>query len=81
VWNIDPAAQVLGAKVITTKTWDAVSVELKLGVLAEGTTVQQVDGAALYSGQFTLASVGDVIIARPILQNREPAFTAVASRL
>lgn len=60
LWDFKPDARVLGAKVITAKTWSTFSVELKLGLLAEGAAVQQVEGSALVkSGAFSVNVTGN----------------------
>ena len=45
-WKFQPDARVLGARVFGTGDWEKVKLELSLGVLAQGTKVQQVEGAA-----------------------------------
>ena len=60
LWEFKPDARTLGAKVITGKTWQAFSVELKLGLMAEGASIQQVDGSALVkSGAFSVNVTGN----------------------
>ena len=59
LWDFKPDARILGARVITTKQWEKVSLEVKLGILAEGAQVQQVEGEALVkSGAFNLQVTG-----------------------
>ncbi|WP_321473519.1 hypothetical protein [uncultured Paludibaculum sp.] len=47
LWQFQPDARVLGARVSASKKWDKVSVDLKLGVLAKGPLVQEVEGSAV----------------------------------
>jgi len=55
LWDFKPDAQILGAKILTTKKWENVSLDLKLGLLAQGASVQQVEGSALLkSGGFSV---------------------------
>lgn len=55
VWDFKPDARVLGGRVGMTGKWKKVELELKLGVLAEGPVIQQVEGAAvLKSGDIKL---------------------------
>ena len=59
LWDFRPDARVLGARVISTKQWEQVTLELKLGVLAQGSQVQEIDGAAIVkSGPFSLNLTG-----------------------
>ena len=59
LWDFRPDARVLGARVISTKQWEQVTLELKLGVLAQGAQVQEIDGAAIVkSGPFNLNLTG-----------------------
>ena len=59
LWDFRPDARVLGARVISTKQWEQVRLELKLGVLAQGSEVQEIDGAAIVkSGPFNLSLLG-----------------------
>jgi hypothetical protein len=59
VWDFKPDARVLGARIAASKQWDKVSVELKLGVLAQETRVQEVQGQALVtSGAFSVSLTG-----------------------
>lgn len=66
VWDFKPDARIVGAKVVTTKKWENVSLDLKLGLLAEGSSVQQVEGSALLkSGGFSVDLSGS---AKPQVQ-------------
>lgn len=57
--NFKPDARVLGARIAASKQWNRVSVELKLGVLAQETRVQEVEGQALVtSGAFSVSLTG-----------------------
>lgn len=59
LWDFRPDARVLGAKILATKTWKNVSLDLKLGLLAEGTAIQQVEGTAVVkSGAFSVNVTG-----------------------
>lgn len=56
LWEFKPDAQILGAKVLATVTLQKVTINLKLGVLAQGAEVQKVEGAAVVKSgpiQFT----------------------------
>ena len=58
--KFQPDAQVLGASVSGVMDWQKLTVELKLGVLAQGAQVQQVQGAAVMkSGPFSLTVTGE----------------------
>ena len=60
VWDFQPDARVLGARVSGVMDWQKVTVELKLGVLAQGAQVQQVQGAVVVkSGAFSVTMTGD----------------------
>jgi len=55
LWDFQPDARVLGARIVTAKQWEKVSLELKLGVLAREVDVEQVDGSVvLKSGPVTV---------------------------
>lgn len=59
LWDFRPDARVLGAKILATKNWKNVSLDLKLGLLAEGVAMQQVEGTAVVkSGAFSVNVVG-----------------------
>ena len=59
LWDFKPDARILGARVITTKQWEQVTVELRLGLLAQGSEIQEVEGAAVVkSGSFALNLTG-----------------------
>jgi hypothetical protein len=59
-WDFKPDARVLGAKTLVTKQWQQVSLDLKLGLLAQGASIQQVEGTAiLKSGGFSLNLTGN----------------------
>ena len=47
LWDFQPDARILGARVISSADWGRVKLDLKLGVLAEGPKVQQVEGEAV----------------------------------
>ena len=58
LWDFQPDARVLGARLLATKTWARVSADVSIGVLARGDEVEQIDGGvALKSGGFTLNGV------------------------
>lgn len=55
LWDFQPDARILGGRVGVTAKWSKVELDLKLGVLAEGPMIQQVEGAAvLKSGDIQL---------------------------
>jgi hypothetical protein len=55
IWDFQPDARILGGRVGMTAKWNKVELDLKLGVLAEGPVIQQVEGAAvLKSGPIAL---------------------------
>ncbi len=57
--DFQPDARVLGARVIGTKTWDKIALELKLGFLAQGAEVQKAEGeAVMKSGPFSVTLAG-----------------------
>ena len=57
--DFQPDARVLGARVTTLQKWEKVSVELSLGMLASGSNVDEVQGAALVkSGPFAVNVTG-----------------------
>jgi hypothetical protein len=59
LWDFKPDARVLGARIAAGKQWDKVAVELKLGVLAQETQVQEVHWQALVtSGAFSVSLTG-----------------------
>ncbi len=60
LWDFQPDARILGARVFSTAQWEKVTLELKLGLLAQGTQVQEVQGAAVVkSGPFNVTVTGD----------------------
>ena len=59
LWDFQPDARVLGARVFGTMNWERVKVDLKFGVLAEGAAIQQVEGEAVVkSGPINLTLTG-----------------------
>ena len=55
LWNFQPEARIFGAKVSGSMNWERVKVDLKFGVLAEGSAIQQVEGeAAVKAGTIDL---------------------------
>jgi hypothetical protein len=55
LWDFQPDARILGGRVLTTKKWKEVSVDLKLGLLAKGADVQEVAGETVVkSGPFSV---------------------------
>ena len=55
VWDFQPDARIFGARVGASAKWNKIEIDLKLGVLAEGPVIQQVEGAAvLKSGPIAL---------------------------
>ncbi len=54
-----PDARIFGAKIEIDKSWERVKVNFKLGVLAEGSKIQEVTGSAIVkSGAFSLSADG-----------------------
>lgn len=54
-----PDARIFGAKIEVDKSWERVKVNFKLGVLAEGSKIQEVTGSAIVkSGAFSLSADG-----------------------
>jgi hypothetical protein len=54
LWDFQPDARVLGARLLATKQWAKVSAEVSLGVLARDADLQQIDGAiTVKSGGFS----------------------------
>jgi hypothetical protein len=47
LWDFKPDARVLGGRVGMTAKWNKVELDLKVGILAEGPVIQQVEGAAV----------------------------------
>lgn len=47
LWDFKPDARIFGARVMTTLEWEKVKVDLKLGLLAEGTTIKEIEGQAI----------------------------------
>ncbi|MEJ1157012.1 hypothetical protein [Prosthecomicrobium sp. N25] len=57
--RFDPTAQLLGGEVSTVANWQKLKLELKLGVLAEGPVIQQIEGeAAVKSGPIKITLDG-----------------------
>jgi len=60
LWDFEPTAQILGARIAGTQEWEKVTLDFKLGVLAQGTQVQQVQGSVMVkSGGVNLSLTGD----------------------
>jgi hypothetical protein len=60
LWDFQPDARIFGARIDATKNWENVSVELKLGVLAQGAEIQKAEGSAVVkSGPFSVTLTGD----------------------
>ena len=60
LWDFQPDARILGARVIGTAAWDKVKLEMKFGILAEEAAIKQVQGeAALKSGPVSLKFTAD----------------------
>ncbi len=58
--DFQPDARILGARISASKEWQKVKLELKLGIIAKGPDVQQVQGAAIItSGSFSVSLTGD----------------------
>jgi len=47
LWDFQPDARILGARVSGTGDWEKLKLELKFGLLAEGAKIQQVEGEAV----------------------------------
>ena len=47
IWDFQPDARIFGARVGASAKWNKVDIDLKLGVLAEGPLIKQVEGAAV----------------------------------
>ena len=59
LWDFQPDARILGARILTAQKWEKVSVELKLGVLAKEADVLQVDGAVMVkAGPVNVSATG-----------------------
>ena len=61
LWDFQPDARIFGARIASSMEWQKVTLDLKLGILAQGAQVQQVDGEAVVkSGPFsaTVTAVG-----------------------
>lgn len=59
LWDFQPDARILGARIAGTIKWERVTLSLKLGLLAQGTDVQQATGEAVVkSGGFNLTLSG-----------------------
>lgn len=66
LWDFRPDARVLGGRVSLSARLERVTVDLKLGVLAEGTEIQQATGEAIVkSSGFSLAFTGTT---KPVAQ-------------
>ncbi|MGJ5813818.1 hypothetical protein [Paludibaculum fermentans] len=60
LWKFQPDARILGARISAGKKWEKVSVDLKLGVLAKGQLVQEVEGSAVVkSGPVSVTLTGN----------------------
>jgi len=59
LWDFQPDARILGARVFGTLNWEQVKLDLRFGVLAQDAKVQQAEGeAVLKAGQFSLDLTG-----------------------
>lgn len=59
LWEFKPDARIFGGRVMTTMAWEKVTLDLKLGLLAEGTQIKEVEGQAiLKSGGFGVTMRG-----------------------
>jgi hypothetical protein len=59
-WKFEPDARIFGARIAATKEWQKVTLDLKMGILAQGSQVQQVEGSAVVkSGPFSVTLTGD----------------------
>ena len=47
LWDFQPDARILGARIMGTVQWERLTVELKFGLLAQETQVQKAEGEAL----------------------------------
>jgi hypothetical protein len=57
--DFKPDARIFGAKIEANKDWERLKVNFKLGVLAEGSIIQEVSGSAIIkSGAFSLSADG-----------------------
>ncbi|MFL4971940.1 MAG: hypothetical protein ACJ8FU_06875 [Xanthobacteraceae bacterium] len=55
LWDFQPDARILGARVFGTLKWEQVKLDLRFGVLAQDAKVQQAEGGAvLKAGQFSV---------------------------
>ena len=62
LWEFKPDAAILGARVFGTLEWQKVSVELKLGILAQAADIQKVEGAAMVKfGPTNLSLTGEAL--------------------
>jgi len=60
LWDFQPDARIFGARVASSLEWQKVTIDLKLGVLAQGAQVQKVEGAAVVkSGPFSVTVTAD----------------------
>ena len=58
--DFQPDARIFGARIAGTKEWQKVTLDLKLGILAQGAQVQKVEGAAVVkSGPFSVTVTAD----------------------
>ncbi|HEV8416782.1 MAG TPA: hypothetical protein VGQ49_24520 [Bryobacteraceae bacterium] len=51
LWDFQPDARILGARIGATQEWRKVTLDFKLGVLAKGPDVQQVEGTAMVKSE------------------------------
>lgn len=60
LWDFQPDARIFGARIAASKEWQRVSIDLKLGILAQGSQIQQVEGSAVVkSGSFSATLTAD----------------------
>jgi hypothetical protein len=61
MWDFQPDARIAGAKIHGTGNWERVNVDVKLGILAQGTQVQAAEGEAVVkSGGFLVTLNGGI---------------------
>jgi hypothetical protein len=66
LWDFQPDARILGARVFGTAQWQRIKLDLKFGLLAEEATIKQVQGeAAIKSGPVSVSFTAD---AKPQVQ-------------
>jgi hypothetical protein len=59
LWDFQPDARIFGARIATTQEWQKITLDFKLGILAKGSDLQQVDGTAMVkSGPFKVTLTG-----------------------